>query len=89
MTNDRIWAATPDVDDCRLDALGIGPLCDMCGGAIDGLHIHVETDSPDADDPRRTFGFCSEACVGRWAAGEKVAADRDMVALLARLVGGD
>ncbi len=89
MPDDRIWAATPGVGDCHLDASGTGPPCDMCGEPTVGLHIHIETDSPDASDPRRTLGFCSEACAGRWTGGEPVIADRDMVALLARLVGGD
>lgn len=74
--SDRIWATTPGADDCWRSILDPGPPCDMCGDRIVGLHMHVETDSPDASDPRRTLGFCSEACAGRWTAGEPVVADR-------------
>ncbi len=84
--SDRIWAATPGVGDCHLDASGTGPPCDMCGEPTVGLHIHIETTGPSG--LRRILGFCSEECAGRWVAGEKVTADRDMVAALARLVGG-
>ena len=73
MPDDRIWATTPGAEDCWRSILDPGPPCDMCGGVIVGLHMHIETDSPSG--LRHTLGFCSEACAGRWTGGEKVAAD--------------
>lgn len=71
--SDRIWATDIGADDCGGPDLVTGP-CDICAEEIVGLHMHIETTSPSG--LRRTLGFCSEECAGRWRVGELVTADR-------------
>lgn len=77
MVAERIWATTVGAYDCQ--GFPEDVICDMCGIAITGLHMHVEiaTGEPhEMDYDIRVHGFCSEECAGRWAAGESIVADR-------------
>ncbi len=74
---DRVWATTIGAEDCYVLPDDRDVICDMCGLLITGLHMHVDREGRNVFGSRQPIlGFCSEACAGRWVAGETVVAER-------------